>query len=50
MNKHEKEFIEKGFAALAEFNAEKYRGLVHTPEYTEKMKEVQKRFDEEHRT
>lgn len=48
MNKHEKEFIEKGYQALANFNSEKARGLVHTDEYKEKMKEVQERFNKEH--
>lgn len=30
---------------LATFNAERHRGLVHTPEYSERMDELQRRFD-----
>lgn len=30
---------------LATYNAERARGLVHTPEWVEKMAELQARFD-----
>jgi hypothetical protein len=33
------------FAALARYNAERARGLVHTPEWVEKMAFEQRRFD-----
>lgn len=41
------EFVDKGYAALADYNAERDRGLVHTPEYTARMAEVQERFNAE---
>ena len=31
---------------LGQYNAEKMRGIVHTEEYAERMKEVQQWFDE----
>jgi hypothetical protein len=31
---------------LAVYNAEVHRGIVHTPEYDERMAEEQRRFDE----
>lgn len=30
---------------LAMYNAEKHRGIVHTPEYAERMTALQERFD-----
>jgi hypothetical protein len=33
---------------LATYNAERTRGLVHTPEYVERMKAEQAAFDAEH--
>lgn len=37
------------FNALATYNAERYRGIVHTPEWQEKMAVEQARFDEQQR-
>lgn len=31
---------------LATFNSERSRGLMHTPEYAERMAELQRRFNE----
>ena len=35
-----------GFEALAQYNAETYRGLIHTPEHDAKMAESQREFNE----
>lgn len=48
MNKHEREFNRK-WGALATYNAEVARGIVHTREYAEMMKIAQKRYNEEYR-
>ncbi|QOR55374.1 MAG: hypothetical protein SHS37scaffold145_25 [Phage 71_18] len=37
------------FDTLAQFNTERSRGLVHTPEWVERMRYVQARFDAEQR-
>jgi len=37
--------METRFYALATFNAEVGRGLVHTPEYVKIMKQLQKEYD-----
>lgn len=34
------------FNVLARYNAEQYRGIAHTPEYAEKMAELQAEFNE----
>lgn len=33
------------FEALAQYNAEVWRGLVHTPEWSAQMAELQREFD-----
>jgi hypothetical protein len=40
-------FRAKGYAALAEYNAECARGLVHTPERDAEMAEMQRRLNED---
>ena len=35
------------FEALATYNSEKARGIVHTPEWVEKMKHEQERFNQQ---
>jgi hypothetical protein len=47
MNKHEKEFNRK-YGALATYNAEVARGLVHTPVYMELMKALQEKYNKEY--
>ena len=32
---------------LAQYNAEVMRGILHTPEWKEKMRRIQKEYDEE---
>lgn len=32
---------------LSEYNNRVHKGIVHTPEYAERMKKLQKQFDEE---
>lgn len=44
----EARFEAKGYGRLATFNAERYRGLVHTPEHAAEMVALQQRFDAEH--
>ncbi len=39
-------FSEQEINRLATYNAEVYRGLVHTSEYVEDMRMLQARFDE----
>lgn len=34
------------FSALARYNGERYRGVLHTPEYAGRMAELQARFDQ----
>lgn len=41
-------FVIKGYASLAQYNSEVARGLVHTTEWVEKMKETKRRYDEEY--
>lgn len=38
-------FWEERFSALAVFNAERARGIMHTAEYAEKMRAMQQEFD-----
>ena len=45
---HASEFEAKGYEQLAIYNAERSRGIVHTPEYDEAMAVIQERFDREH--
>lgn len=33
---------------LSQYNAERHRGIMHTDEYSERMAELQRRFDEGH--
>ena len=42
-------FVSQDFDELATYNAERARGIVHTPEYDKRMAEVQHRFDWEQR-
>lgn len=42
-NHHEEEFNRR-WGDLAIYNAEKGRGIVHTPEYVEKMREKQEQY------
>jgi hypothetical protein len=35
--------------ALARFNSQRADGVVHTPEHVERMAELQRSYDEEHR-
>ena len=43
--KNVKGFWEERFNALAVFNAEMARGVMHTAEYTEKMRVMQQEYD-----
>ena len=39
------DFWEERFSALAYFNDEIYRGLVHSQEYVERMKKLQEEYN-----
>ncbi len=48
--KHQREwddFVARGYLRLADFNAERDRGLVHTDEYVAEMAIVQERLNAE---